>query len=135
LFATISIQSSSLFGGPSGWTLDNTASGLGITQETFYRIAAAGDPGSTATWSYTTPAASSGGITDISGVNTINPVDSKMSTRGPVSKNILAAGITTNGANELILVGFSITGTNTITLPRGLTSVYQVNPGIPRIQL
>jgi hypothetical protein len=134
LFATIAlqfpIQDSEVITAPTGWTSNSdiqASNGTqGLTQLTYYKVVAAGDPGTTATWSYTTAAASSGGITDISNVNTMNPVDLNEELDG-THTTIQGGNYETSGANELVLFAYSITGTNTITLPAGVTSIYQVN--------
>lgn len=35
--------------------------------------------------------------------------------------------ISTNSPNEIVILAYSIRGTNTISLPGGVTSIYQVN--------
>jgi hypothetical protein len=136
LLATISVQSSNeSIMAPSNWVpIVNNGAGQ-LTQNTYWKAALAGDPGSTATWTYGSPATSSGGITDISNVQTLLPIDGKTffavacaSLPPPCPTTITADQVFTTAADDLILVVFSTTGTNSMTLPGTLTSLYQINP-------
>ena len=130
LLATIAVQSSNAsITPPFNWALISNGGTGQLTQNIYWAVVELGDPGSTVTWSYASAAASSGGITAISNVDTAAPIDI-YSSSGEATQNMIfiPASVSTTVADDLIVGVFSITGTNSITLPGTLTSVYQINP-------
>lgn len=127
--ATIAIQNNgSVITAPSGWTnlTDKQADG-GLTQDTYWKIVAAGDAGTSVSWSYTKTSSSSGGITAYSNVHGAAPIDVSAANSTVSSSTLTAPSVTTTVANDLIVAAYSIVGTNATTLPGTLASVYEVN--------
>lgn len=116
---------------PSGWTqIARSDSDTGVSLVTYWKIAGASEP-SNYTWTINGQTTAEGGITDYSGVDTSNPIDTVASNTG-LGTQATTSAITTNSANEEVVavfatdVGKNSYAGNYFAVPTGMTQRYNV---------
>jgi hypothetical protein len=101
--------------------------------DTYWKVVAAGDPGSTNTWNFSGGATDSialaaGGMSDYVGVNTVSPIENFSGVQNASSLSILAPSVTTTQNNSLLIGAFGIVSTNSINPPGNMIPVYGHDP-------
>lgn len=121
MIATVAGAGTAAETAPSGWTLisDTTASGSGMRQFTYYRVATASE-GTTYTWTSAAARNTTGGIATFRGVNTVVPIDAELDATG-ASGNAVGPAVTTTGANDWVITAVSVARNTTFTPPSGST--------------
>ncbi len=70
------------------------------------------------------PFLGAGGITEISNVDTLTPIENVSSLCTPDSATLTAPSIATTQNNSLVLLAYGIVGSNDLTEPAGFSLVY-----------
>ncbi|HEV8656917.1 MAG TPA: hypothetical protein VGR85_15535, partial [Candidatus Limnocylindria bacterium] len=112
---------------PGGWTQTSSAAGGGAWQYTYRRIATASEP-ATYTWSFDTTGRVAAWMGSYIGVNTASPYDASVQANQNGTTHT-TGNLTTNSANELLVVAFSLAASATFTTPSGLVPEAAVSSG------
>src|SRR3954447_23669726 len=136
MVAQVAVRSNAALTAPAGWTTIGNlqASGTGLEQRIYYRVATAADTaGTTYQWSWTGAIDAAGGILAYSGVDTTNPFDVTPSNNSGTGTAATATGLTTTQANDMLVAFYSAQGQSgpssslTQDSGQGLTQEWAVN--------
>ena len=106
---------------PAGWTLvRRTDNAAGNSLATYWKVADDAEPASYS-WILDTSTGSVGGILAFSGVDSANPIDVEAGQNTPNALTHDAPGVTTTGANEMLVTAHSFMSSATWTPPAGMT--------------
>ena len=127
LVAQLTVDNAPTVTAPTGWTqLFSPLRPNGASVFAYYRMATAGDAGSTATFTSSVAAKWSGGLARYTGVNPATPLDSSVKTAvsgGATSVTVPAVTTSTSGA--MLITGLGInSGSTTSTVPSGTTQSF-----------
>jgi MSHA biogenesis protein MshQ len=132
LIAHVAIRGNRSITAPAGWNLiDSYVSTSGrLTQAVYYKVAVAGDSGSTATWTFNSSDDNAGIIRAYRTVDTFAPIGNVSRNTGDNS-TLTALSLNTTVANEWITTFYGAADGNAspFSTPGGMTERYDFNNG------
>ena len=115
LLASVAVRGNPSVTGPAGWSLVRADAVLNnVKQAVYLKVAGSSEPASH-TWTFSTAQGAAGGIAAYAGVDVANPIDVTAGSAGATTGGrIVAPGVTTTGAYDLVVSFFSISAVTTI---------------------
>ncbi|HXE93949.1 MAG TPA: hypothetical protein VN544_09140, partial [Gaiellaceae bacterium] len=138
MLAQVTLRNNDAITAPAGWTTTGNlrASGTGLEQRIYYRVATAADTaGTTYQWSWATSSDGAAAILAYSGTDTTNPIDVTPTDNAGSGTTATATGLTTTQDNDMIDALYGAQGQSgpppTMTQDAGqsLTQEYAISSG------
>ena len=125
---TVRLSGSETITAPFGWTLirrDGSTSGAALSQVLLFRVATALEP-AFYTWTFSSTAGATGGISAFGGVDVLSPVDGQAGALGANKRLITAPSITTGLDGSLVLGLFGNSAQSSMTAPTGMAEDFDI---------